>query len=236
MSVHTNNVIKTKVPLDERERVLRDELGEFVKKYYFKSDREENGDSDSVQDLVLPPLSEMAQKAHELHVYLKDKGYEPVHHNYMLKNRVVPPEDTEFYNHIHPIEDLLKFIDDPNANKDPEDVTIGEKFTFRVFSHLWGHNDTYHLTRTKDGWTVRFRESSIPSDRGGHPGLYYQFDHDDIDYPRNLPYMLRWLWDRARDKGLTKEQVQEAIDELANWISEIEKQSPKGEVWQAWQG
>lgn len=44
----------------------------------------------------------------------------------MLENRGVPVEDVEFYNHIHPVDDLLKFIDDVNANDDPEDTTIGE--------------------------------------------------------------------------------------------------------------
>lgn len=44
----------------------------------------------------------------------------------MLENRGVPVEDIEFYNHIHPVDDLLKFIDDINANDDPEDTTIGK--------------------------------------------------------------------------------------------------------------
>lgn len=57
---------------------------------------------------------------------LKNSGCEPKHHKYMLENRGVPVEDVEFYNHIHPVDDLLKFIDDVNANDDPEDTTIGE--------------------------------------------------------------------------------------------------------------
>lgn len=55
---------------------------------------------------------EMAETAHELHMSLKSSGYEPKHHKYMLENRGVSVEDMEFYNHIHPVDDLLKFIDD----------------------------------------------------------------------------------------------------------------------------
>lgn len=55
---------------------------------------------------------EMSETAHELHMSLKSSGYEPKHHKYMLENRGVSVEDMEFYNHIHPVDDLLKFIDD----------------------------------------------------------------------------------------------------------------------------
>ena len=49
----------------------------------------------------------MSLAAHDLHMLLKDRGLEPKHHNYMLKNRGVDPDDVEFYNHIHSVEDLL---------------------------------------------------------------------------------------------------------------------------------
>jgi hypothetical protein len=36
----------------------------------------------------------------------------PVKHDkYMLKNRGVPPEDMEFYNNAHAVEDLIKIIE-----------------------------------------------------------------------------------------------------------------------------
>lgn len=69
---------------------------------------------------------------------LKVSGNEPKHHKYMLENRVVPVEEIEFYNHIHPVDDLLKFIDDINANDDPEDTTIGKKFTLKIYTRRWG--------------------------------------------------------------------------------------------------
>lgn len=55
----------------------------------------------------------------------------------MLENRGVSVEDIEFYNHIHPVDDLLKFIDDVNANDDPEDTTIGKKFTLKIYTRRW---------------------------------------------------------------------------------------------------
>lgn len=97
----------------------------------------------------------MAETAHELHMSLKSSGYEPKHHKYMLENRGVSVEDMEFYNHIHPVDDLLKFIDDVNADDDPEDTTIGEKFTLRIYTRRWGHYDHYSMTRTKNGWNFK---------------------------------------------------------------------------------
>lgn len=97
----------------------------------------------------------MAETAHELHMSLKSSGYEPKHHKYMLENRGVSVEDMEFYNHIHPVDDLLKFIDDVNANDDPEDTTVGEKFNLRIYTRRWGHYDHYSMTRTKNGWNFK---------------------------------------------------------------------------------
>jgi hypothetical protein len=37
----------------------------------------------------------------------------------MIKNRQSQPDEPHFYMHYHPIEDLLKFLDDPHANDDP---------------------------------------------------------------------------------------------------------------------
>ena len=77
--------------------------------------------------------TDMVNTAVKLH-----KIVQPKHHKYMLENRGVPPDDPEFYNHIHPIEDLLAYMDNPHANDDPEDQTIGHEFKIRVFSRRWG--------------------------------------------------------------------------------------------------
>jgi len=69
----------------------------------------------------------------------------------MIKNRNCQPDDPEFYNHIHPIEDLLAFIKNPTANDDPKDITLNHEFDFKVYTNRWGHADTYKLSRIKRG-------------------------------------------------------------------------------------
>lgn len=111
------------VNLTAEQKVLKDRLYEMNQKLWeILKDRRKPTDYEAMQ----PLYHEMAETAHELHMSLKDSGNEPKHHKYMLENRGVPVEDIEFYNHIHPVDDLLKFIDDINANDDPEDTTIGK--------------------------------------------------------------------------------------------------------------
>jgi len=178
-------------------------------------------------------LDRLAKVAHELHMSLANRGHEPRHHKYMIENRDAAPNTEEFYRHVHPVEDLLKFIEDESANDDPVDVTIGDTFDFSVYSRRWGHNDRYRLTRTKTGWVVAsFQEVPVGRDgrvgRKAGTGLFHLLDHDSINYPEELPGYLDWLWERAAEDGLSHEVVQEAVTELANWVSACERATPKG--------
>lgn len=179
-------------------------------------------------------LREMGQKAHELHIALKVRALEPKHHAYMLKNRELPADDEEFYMHVHPVEDLLRFIEDTSANDDPEDQTIGHEFTLSVYSRRWGHNDTYGLTRIETGWDVNLTHSG-PCDKAGRPFLYSNFDNDLVHYPAGIGGYLEWLWVRASEQGLSHEAVQEALDQLAEWINVTSHNAPPRDgVWESY--
>jgi hypothetical protein len=169
---------------------------------------------------------EMVDKAGQLHKLVK-----PKHHKYMLVNRGVSPDDPEFYNHIHPIQDLLAFMKDPHANDDPEDQTIDHEFSFRVYSRRWGHDDKYEVKRTSEGWEIRYFVIGGLCNKKGQPFLFENLDHDGINYPEELPGYMQWLWDQAKEQGLSHEQVQEALDQLSNWVSLCEKNTPK-DVWE----
>lgn len=170
---------------------------------------------------------EMGSKAVLLH-----KRVQPKHHKYMLKNRGVSPDDPEFYNHVHPVQDLLKFVDDPHANDDPEDQTIDHEFEFNVFSRRWGHDDRYRIKRTANGWQINHLGIGGPCNRKGEPFLFENLDHDSINYPEELPGYMEWLWDQCSELGLTHDQVQAALNELADWVSLCERNSPRG-IWQS---
>ncbi|MEI7728341.1 MAG: hypothetical protein WCO56_02170 [Verrucomicrobiota bacterium] len=144
------------------------------------------------------------------------------------------PDNPDYYQHFHPLEDLLKFLEDPSANDDPVDQTIGGSFTFRVYSRRWKREDQYRIKRTADGWEVAHIAINGPCDKGGKPFLFRNFDQDSIQYPAGLAGWLEWLWTRASEDGLSKDAVQQAINQLAAWVSATEKGSPQGGVWKGY--
>ena len=179
-------------------------------------------------------IMEAGERSHKLHMMLKKRELEPKHHAYVIKNRGMQPDNKEFYCHFHTIEDLLAFIQSPQANDDPKDQTIGAKFKFQVFSHRWGRDDTYEFTRTAEGWEVWFVSIGGPCDKSGQPFLFKNLDHDGIQYPSGLAGLLGWLWEKAASDGLSKQQVQVALQQLADWVSSTEKSMPKNGLWEGY--
>jgi hypothetical protein len=178
-------------------------------------------------------IDAMGRAAHALHMALKARGREPKHHKYMRKNRGVDPTDVEFYRHVHAVEDLFAFLSDDHANDDPVDLTMGAEFAFRVYVRRWRHDDTYRVTRTRKGWTFRHNDELATGRDGriaGRPGtgLFHLLDHDSVNYPEELPGYFEWLWEQAADRGLDRDQVQQAINDLAEWVSICERSSPSG--------
>jgi hypothetical protein len=176
-------------------------------------------------------IFEAGKLSHELHMKLKKRKLEPKHHGYMVKNRDMKASDPDFYMHFHPIEDLLKFLEDSNANDDPVDQTIGADFEFRVFSRRWNHDDVYRMKRTKTGWHVDHLAIGGQCDAGGRPFLFQNFDQDSISYPSGLEFRMEWLWQQAAEKGLSKQEVQHALQQLADWVSETERAAPFNGIW-----
>lgn len=216
------------IQLEPAEQTLRDEIEERVGKARVAFDEGRLGDD------VRQWLMEAGKMAHKLHMALKQRGHEPRHHAYMIRNRELPADHEDFYMHFHPLEDLLKFLDDEHANDDPVDQTIDAEFAFRVYSRRWGHKDTYKIKRTADGWTVTHIMIGGPCDKGGRPFLFENLRHDSIHFPEGLDGWLEWLWNKAASAGLSAEQVQQGIQELAEWVSSTEKNAPQGGVWEGY--
>lgn len=170
----------------------------------------------------------MVKKAVKLHDIV-----DPKHHSYMIENRgVKPDEDPEkFYNHIHPVEDLISYIDDKHANDDVEDLTIGKKFDFKVYSKRQGSKDNYKFLRNENGWEISYMTIGGECDKSGSPYLYENLKQDFIEYPNGLPGYLEWLWYKAEKEGLNKQQVQTGLNKLADWISKCEREKPNSDIW-----
>lgn len=213
------------IELLESELKLRDSLQNDANNYWAILNGEEMPyDGEALRKLCI----KMAETAHKLHMSLKNRGIGPKHHAYMIKNRGCQPEELEFYRHIHPVEDLLGFIKDRNANDDPSDVTIGIEFYMKIFVRRWDREDTYRIKRTESGWHVEFLSIGGDCDKTGSPYLYMNLNHDGVCYPAQLGEFMEWLWDKAAEKGLKKNEVQRAINQIGTWISLCEKKMPKG--------
>ncbi len=217
------------IQLNANEQALRSEIEERMKMVR-KAFAGIHIDDDDVHVWI----DEAGERAHRLHMSLKERGFEPKHHAYMIENRELPPDNPQFYIHFHPIEDLLKFLDDEHANDDPVDQTIGLDFTFRVFSNRWGHDDTYSVKRTEDGWIISHLAIGGSCDKGGRPFLFENLRHDSIKFPARLDGWMEWLWDKALSEGLTQAQVQEALQELAGWVSSTERNAPSDGIWKGY--
>lgn len=165
----------------------------------------------------------MATAAHQLHISLTPA---PTHRSTMIRNRGVQPEDPEFYQHIHPVEDLLNYLDDPTANDDPTDQTLGATFTFGVYSNRWGHIDNYTIVRNEEGWLVSHMSGPEQGGKDAIGGLDVLLRHDSIAYPEDLGFVMETLWNQAGANGLSHEQVQSRLIEVANWINATERNYP----------
>lgn len=176
-------------------------------------------------------LKKMGKIAAALHQSLHESGTPPRHHAYMTRNRDCEPGSDKFYEHPHPVEDLIKFTEDQTANDDPEDVTLDHEFVVQVYSNRWKHEDSLKLRRTKTGWSISFMEGDIDCDRTGHPALFDHFKHESIEYPRTIGDRLEWLWAKAASDGLSPSQVQSSLNEIFGWVSATEKAAPSGPVW-----
>ncbi len=212
-----------KFTLTKREDQLRSELAGMLEQFH--------ATWPDKPDLARNLLDKMADLALKLHQSLKKRGHEPKHSAQMLRNRRVAPDTKDFYSHVHPIEDLLQIVSNPEAQARSTDTTIGQEFRFQVFSHRWGHEENYKLKRTETGWYVEFMAISGPCDKTGAPYLFENLRHDSIQYPAELGMWLEWLWRQAQDKGLTAQEVQEALDQLSKWVIHVEKERPQGPAW-----
>ncbi|NNC09434.1 hypothetical protein HJC10_42325 [Corallococcus exiguus] len=104
-----------------------------------------------------------------------------------------------------------------------QDQTIGAGFTFVVYSKRWGHNDTYHIRRTTDGWEVLHISIGGPCNKRGEPYLFDNFKQDSIRYPPDVGQRMEALWERARNQDLSHDEVQAGLNEIAQSVVATEK-------------
>lgn len=209
-----------RVILNDAQEKMRNEIQELYNEainYY--SGKSSEIPSDRMEEII----NLMGKLSHELHVQLNPK---PKHHRYMIQNRGMEADNPSFYYHIHPVEDLLKYLDDSHANDDPEDITLGEKFELNVYTRRWQHYDLYEITRNEKGWYLSHLSYEGQGGKNAEPILSFILNHDGVSYPRNLSNIMEDIWMRSEEEGLTKQEVQEMLKKVSYWIEIVEKNYP----------
>ena len=170
-------------------------------------------------------------KAHKLHLQLKKAGHEPRFRRAMCENRGAPPDTAEFYNHVHALEDLLKFLADEHANDDPVDRTLNAEFAFCIQTGGYAGKKSYPIKRIRSGWEFQRQGETYAGNREGAPCLAQILEADGVDYPQGLGGWLEWLWMQAQVQGLAPDAMQTALDDLAKWLSKVNDGEPKTGIW-----
>ena len=106
------------------------------------------------------------------------------------------------------------------------------KIEMRVWQGIHGKELLLTVERTKTGWDVYYGSPHTRGgDKTGWPVLYMELRHDSIQYPAALPLCMRELWDKAESGELNPQELEKAVGDLGDWISEVEKATPETGFW-----
>jgi hypothetical protein len=154
--------------------------------------------------------------------------YMPIYEEYMLENRDIIPEDEpeKYYNHYHSLEDLYRAMIGKGLDwKSAEgDCNLDKELIFEVFTSRWGHKDRYRMQRTIYGWYVTHISINGSSQKDGTGALFSNFRQDGVFYPVDgVKHALETLWNDADSSEMSVEELQDRLQEVADWVSEVEK-------------
>lgn len=87
------------------------------------------------------------------------------------------------------------------------------------------------IEKTGEGWLISASSPGGECDKSGMPWLEDYLRRYVVDYPHDIFGRLEWLWDAAERERMNDIQLQEAIDQLSDWIMTTQKVAPTGGVW-----
>ena len=162
-------------------------------------------------------------------------GRLPIFNKYLIYNREKDPEleMIEFYDHPDCLNALLNEVKNQGivlSNK--SDETLNKEMSFSVYTRRWGHEYRYTIKRTVNGWDCGFIAIGGECKKNGEGGLFANLDHDSIFYPRDgVAYALEKLWYDADDGKIDYEELAKRIQQIADWISAVEKSISAQPEW-----
>jgi len=110
------------------------------------------------------------------------------------------------------------------------DETLDREMIFSVYSRRWGHNDTYRIKRTVDGWNIEHIAIGGACKKDGTRALYQNLNQNYIFYPEDaIKYAMTELWEQADEGLLTLDELQSKLQQIADWINMVEKAVGEGQ-------
>lgn len=154
--------------------------------------------------------------------------YMPIYSEQMIINRgYLPEKDTnEYYNHFHAIEDL--YYEVMGSGKSwmsvDGDINLDKDMNFKVYTARWGHEDNYTIRRTYEGWYVNHISINGETRKNGTGALENNLEHDSVCYPKDgIEYAFETLWEEADTTSMSIDELQHRVQDIADWISGVEK-------------
>lgn len=154
-------------------------------------------------------------------------GHLPIFNKYLLFNREVDPEQSliEFYDHYDCLKAMLDEIRGKGEVMQIEsDDTLEKSLEFEVYTRRWGHSDRYRMKRTIDGWYCRHIAINGGCQKDGEGALLTNLHHDSVFFPEEaVKYAMQQLWEAADEGEIGLDELQNRLQQVADWISHVEK-------------
>lgn len=122
------------------------------------------------------------------------------------------------------------------------------KYSIKVFSPRWGHDDTWDFYLDGEGWKVQFgtgthgcrlhcEDSVNDADEIKEDKQFFHWARNDmINVPEVLPRFLRYLCAEYKEGEINEEQIQEELDALAEWINAVTRFRPTSSKFKSYAG
>lgn len=196
----------------------------FVERFRsFRNEYKSNVDNFAFVEEYRKLYSDLELHLEILHWYVLPEYSEQI----MINRRLLPESNLkEYYDHYHTLEDLYEVLigDLLPIKSFKGDINLNHKLTFKVFSRRWGHDDQYNVERRIDGWYVSHISINGLSKKDGTGALIMNLEHDSIKFPEDgVKYALETLWDMADETEMSVDELQNKLQEIADWISAVEK-------------
>lgn len=170
----------------------------------------------NLRDFCETSCEKAASLAEKLYHVLVSEGITPKFSEAVMANRGWPPTTKWFFLHFHALEDFIAFLDDVNAHDVIPDTTMDVCFDLPI-----GKN-TLRITRNKYGWCVENQDYPYAS-RFRNPLL---MNGVVLETPGSLWRRMDDLWNEGAE-GMTKEAMQDVLNEVGNWIFQTHRNTPK---------